>query len=56
MPPLPDHMRYPESGFWWLHALAFTAVFCWGWFHGQNRAQRRFARLVETLKAGEEGR
>ncbi len=50
MPPLPDHMRYPESGFWWLHALSFMAVFCWGWFHGQNRAQRRFARLVEAMK------
>lgn len=62
MPPLPDPMRYPESGFWWLHALAFTAVFCWGWFHGQNRAQRRFARLMEAMKGAaaagpaEEGR
>jgi len=56
VPPLPDHMRYPESGFWWLHALSFMAVFCWGWFHGQNRAQRRFAKLAEAMKAGEEGR
>ncbi len=36
--------------------LSFVAVFCWGWFHGQNRAQRRFAKLAEALKAGEEGR
>lgn len=56
MPPLPDHMRYPESGFWWLHALSFAAVFCWGWFHGQNRAQRRFAKTMQDLRKAGEGR
>ena len=51
MPPLPDSMRYPESGWWWLHAFCATVIFCWGWYHGQNRAMRQ---LAEKQKAKDE--
>ena len=48
MPPLPDAMRYPMSGWWWLHVFSATVIFCWGWYHGQNRAQDRFAKFLKA--------
>ncbi len=47
MPPLPDSMRYPMSGWWWLHAFSAVVIFCWGWYYGQNRAQARFAKFLK---------
>jgi len=41
-------MQYPMSGWWWLHAFSATMIFCWGWYHGQNRAQSRFAKFLKT--------
>lgn len=45
MPPLPETMHYPQPGWWWLHVVAAVSIFCWGWFHGQNRAERRFLEM-----------
>ena len=42
MPPLPESMHYPKYGWWWLQAFASKTLFCWGWYVGQNRAERRF--------------
>jgi hypothetical protein len=38
-------MRFPNSGFWWLHLMGVVAVFCLGWFNGQNRAERKFLEM-----------
>lgn len=40
-------MHYPESGWWWIHAFSAMVLFCWGWYHGQNRAVARFVKKMK---------
>ena len=57
MPPLPESMRFLGRGWWWLHILSGLAIFCYGWYFGQNRAERKFARLLaERDETHHEGR
>ena len=52
MPPLPESMHYPYAGWWWLHIVAAVSLFCWGWYIGQNRAERRFLKMQEARDKG----
>ena len=46
MPPLPETMRFLGRGWWWLHVLGGLAIFCYGWYFGQNRAERKFMEML----------
>lgn len=54
VPPLPETMHYPYAGWWWLHLFAATSLFCWGWYVGQNRAERRFLKMQDQRDKGQE--
>ena len=45
MPPLPDSMRFLGTGWWWLHGVGAVGLFCFGWYHGQQRAERKFLQM-----------
>ena len=53
MPPLPETMHYPYAGWWWLHLFAAVSLFCWGWYVGQNRAERRFLKMQDSRDKGQ---
>jgi hypothetical protein len=48
MPPLPESMRFLGSGWWGIHIVSGVALFCFGWFVGQNRAERHYLRLKKA--------
>ncbi len=53
--PLPESMRFLGSGWWGLHIVSGVALFCLGWFVGQNRAERHYLKLKqEREQAGQE--
>lgn len=43
-------MRFLGRGWLWLHLAGGLAIFCYGWYLGQNRAERKF---MDMLKARE---
>ena len=50
VPPLPDSMRFLGSGWWWIHVFSAVGVFCFGWYVGQNRAERHYGKLVKEAR------
>ena len=55
MPPLPETMRFLGRGWWWLHLLSGLAIFCYGWYFGQNRAERKFMEMQKAREGDARG-
>lgn len=52
MPPLSESMRFLGSGWWGIHIVSGVGLFCLGWYVGQNRAERHYARLMKVKEEG----
>ena len=48
-------MRFLGRGWWWLHAASCLAIFCYGWWFGQNRAERKFMAMQQERESAQSG-